>query len=218
MIYTVWADDLFMCAPFLVRMGDMTGDGKYYDEAVRQVILFNKYLFDEHTGLMWHCYYSDLGTVGGTYWGRCNGWMMYAMADVLEHLPEDHPGRDEVIELFRRQVHHIAQYQNQSGLWHQILHKPDSYLETSCTAMFTYSIALGIRKGWLDERYKSIAVAGWNGISTQIQKDGGVTNICTGTAVGNDIKFYYDRPAPYNDIHALGAIILAGIEMYRMEL
>lgn len=213
--YTVWADDLFMCGPFLVRMGNMTGDNKFYDEAIRQVILFNKYLFDERTGLMWHCYYSDLKKVAGTYWGRCNGWIMYATVDILQHLPEEYPGRDTLIRLLERQILNVAQYQHQSGLWHQVLHKPDSYLETSCTAMFTYSIALAVRKAWIDSRYLSIAQAGWCGIATQIQRDGGVTNICTGTPVGNDLKFYYDRPAPYNDIHALGAIILAGLEVFK---
>ncbi|MDR2621486.1 MAG: glycoside hydrolase family 88 protein [Dysgonamonadaceae bacterium] len=213
---TVWADDLYMSVPFLARMGVLTGKPEYFDEAVNQVILFNKHLFDERTGLMWHCYYDDVKANGGTFWGRCNGWMMMATADLLRLLPADHPRRSEVIALLQRQILNIAQYQSQTGLWHQILNKEDSYLETSCTAMFTYSVALAVNQGWIDKRYATIALAGWKGILTQITREGAVTNICEGTGIGNDIKFYYDRPAPYNDIHGLGTILLAGLEVAKL--
>jgi rhamnogalacturonyl hydrolase YesR len=214
---TVWADDLYMSVPFLARMGKLTGDKAYFDEAAKQVILFNKYLFDEKAGLMWHCYYGDLKVNGGTFWGRCNGWMMMATADLLRLLPQEHPQRTLIISLMTRQIRNFAQYQSASGMWHQVLNKEDSYLETSCTAMFTYAVALAINNGWLDKRYKTIALAGWKGIASQITKEGAVTNICMGTGIGDDIKFYYDRPAPYNDIHGLGAILLAGLEVYRLS-
>jgi rhamnogalacturonyl hydrolase YesR len=35
------------------------------------------------------------------------------------------------------------------GLWHQLLDKTDSYLETSASAMFTFTIARGVNRGWL---------------------------------------------------------------------
>jgi len=213
---TVWADDLYMSVPFLVRMAKLTGKNEYMEEAVKQVFLFNEHLFDERVGLMWHCYYDDLKANGGTYWGRCNGWMMVATVDLLSYLPDNHPQRGKIIELLQRQILNVAQYQSPTGLWHQVLNKEDSYLETSCTAMFTYSVAIAINKGWLAERYKTIAIAGWKGITTQITFEGAVTNICMGTGIGNDIKFYYDRPAPYNDIHGLGAIFLAGIEVSKL--
>lgn len=213
---TVWADDLYMSVPFLARMGKLTGDKAYFDEAARQVILFNKYLFDEKVGLMWHCYYGDLKVNGGTFWGRCNGWMMMATADLLRLMPQNHPQRDTIISLLTRQIRNTAQYQSPSGLWHQVLNKEDSYPETSCTAMFTYATALAVNNGWIDKRYKTIALAGWKGIASQITQEGAVTNICMGTGIGDDIKFYYDRPAPYNDIHGLGALFLAGIEIYKL--
>jgi len=211
---TVWADDLYMSVPFLARMGKLTGNIGYFDEAARQVALFHKHLFDERVGLMFHYFYDDLKTNGGTYWGRCNGWMMMATADLLRLMPQDHPRRNEVIELFKRQILNTMQYQSQTGMWHQILNREDSYLETSCTAMFTYSIALAVNNGWIDKRYRTVAIAGWKGILTQITSEGAVTNICAGTGYGgDDLKYYYDRPAPYNDIHGLGAIFLAGLEV-----
>jgi unsaturated rhamnogalacturonyl hydrolase len=213
---TVWADDLYMSVPFLVRMGNLTGDKKYFDEAVKQVVLFNNHLFIDNKGLMMHCYYGDLQTNGGSFWGRCNGWTMVAMADLLKLLPETHEQRDTVISLLTRNIQAVAQYQSQNGLWHQLLDKSDSYQETSCSAMFTYSVALAINQGWLDERYKNIALAGWEGIETQITGDGGINNICVGTGIGNELKFYYERPVAFNDIHGIGAVILAGIEVSKL--
>ena len=213
---TVWADDLYMSVPFLVRMYKLTGEKKYMDESINQVILFNKHLFDERVGLMWHCFYDDLKATGGTFWGRCNGWMMVATVDLLRYIPENHPQKEKILELLNRQILNIAQYQSQNGLWHQVLNKEESYLETSCTAMFTYSIAIAVNNGWIAERYKTIAFAGWRGITTQITSEGAVTNICMGTGIGDDITFYFDRPAPYNDIHGLGAVFLAGLEVAKL--
>ena len=213
---TVWADDLYMSVPFLARMWKLTGKIEYLDEAAKQVILFHKYLFDERVGLMWHCYYDDVKAHSGTFWGRCNGWMMMATADLLRFVPHNYPKRNEIISLLTRQILNMAQYQSQTGLWRQILNREDSYLETSCTAMFTYSIALAVNNSWIAERYKTIALDGWNGILTQITPEGAVTNICQGTPMRDNIKFYYDRPAPYNDIHGLGAIFLAGLEVAKL--
>lgn len=213
---TVWADDLYMSVPFLVRMTKITGKKKYMEEAIKQVIQFNKHLYDDKVGLMWHCFYDDINVNGGTYWGRCNGWMMVATVDLLRYIPDNHPKKEKILELLRRQVRNIAQYQSSAGLWHQILNKEDSYLETSCTAMFTYAVAISVNHGWIPKRYSTIAIAGWKGIESQITTEGAVTNICMGTGIGNDIKFYYDRPVPYNDIHGLGAIFLAGIEVLKL--
>ncbi|MFW5751728.1 MAG: glycoside hydrolase family 88/105 protein, partial [bacterium] len=144
---TLWGDDLYMSIVFLARMGDLTGEQKYFDDAVKQVINFTNYLFDPHTQLYYHCWYSDIEKNGVAHWGRCNGWVMLAQADLLEFLPEDHPQRDTLISIFSQQVLGISRYQSQSGLWHQVLNKTDSYLETSSTAMFTYSIAKAVNNG-----------------------------------------------------------------------
>lgn len=144
--------------------------------------------------------------------------MIVATADLLRFLPENHKDREKIIELLNRQVRGIAQYQSPGGLWHQVLHKPDSYLETSGSAMFTYSVALAINNGWVDERYKTIALRGWEGLETQITgKTSNVNNICLGTIIGNNIQYYYERPAETNDFHGMGIIILAGIEISKLE-
>jgi rhamnogalacturonyl hydrolase YesR len=214
---TVWLDDLYMSIPFLARYGKLTGDAKYFDFAAKQIKQFTKYLYDKNTGIYYHCYFSNTNENGVARWGRANGWSLMAQANLLDALPENHPERDTLLAIFRQQVIGLARYQSESGLWHQLLDKPDSYLETSCSAMFTYCIAKAVNKGWLDESFKTIALAGWEGIKSKIQDDGQVKDICVGTWIKNDLVFYYKRPTQLNDIHGLGAVILAGVEMLKMK-
>jgi unsaturated rhamnogalacturonyl hydrolase len=214
--WTLWADDLYMGLSFLARIAETTGDRKYYDDAARQVADFHKYLFDEQMGLMHHCWYSDNRQPGVAYWGRANGWAMLAQVELLDRLPADHPRRNELINLLQRHVLGIARYQGGEGLWHQLLDKSDSYLETSCTAMFTYAIARAVNKGYIAPRYASIALNGWMGVQSRIRDDGQIEGICAGTGTADDLIHYYHRPTPLNDIHGIGAVLLAGCEVLRL--
>jgi unsaturated rhamnogalacturonyl hydrolase len=215
---TLWADDLYMSVPFLARMGKFSGDKKYWDDAMLQVKNFTKYLWDENKELYWHCYYTDLERNGVAHWGRCNGWVMMAKVHLLNFLPEDYPAREDIIKDLERQILGIAKYQNEDGLWHQVLDKTDSYLESSCSAMFTYCIARAVNQKWIDDRYGSIAINGWEGLKeNKIQLDGQVKDICVGTGIEDNLVFYYERPARLNEKHGLGAVIDAGIEVIKLE-
>lgn len=213
---TLWLDDLYMSVPFLSRMGKLTGDRKYFDFAAKQIKQFNKYLYDPQARLYYHAYYADEKEPGVAHWGRANGWCIVAQVNLLEFLPKDHPDRPELLRILKQQITGLARYQSESGLWHQVLDRTDSYLETSCTAMFTYSIAKAVNEGWIEPRYKTIAEEGWKGIETMIAENGQVRNICMGTGTSTSMVHYYKRPTPLNDIHGLGAVLLAGIEVMKL--
>lgn len=214
---TLWADDLYMSVPFLARMGKLTGDNKYFDDAIKQVENFNKYLYDPTTGLFFHCWYSDVAMNGVARWGRCNGWIAMAQTQLLNNLPVNHPKRQELINLLLRQIVGYSRYQDISGLWHQVLDRPDSYLESSVTAMFTYAVARAVNEGWINKSYMTIAEDGWKGLSSKITPDGQIQDVCIGTNIGDNIRFYYERPKELNDTHATGAVLLAGTEMIRAK-
>ena len=217
--YALWADDLYMSVPFLARMGALTGDMKYFDDAAKQVIQFTNYLWDDRTGLYFHNWMSDDGKPGVAHWGRANGWVMMAQVELLKLLPKDHPKRQQLLEIFKRQIRNVARYQSKSGLWHQLLDKEDSYLETSCTAMFTYGTAWAVNEKILPERYITIAQQGWKAIVGKTDKDyrsSAVNDICIGTGIGNDLNHYYTRPKRANSV-GLGAVISAGVEIVRYD-
>lgn len=210
---TLWADDLYMSVPFLARMGKLTGDKKYFDDAIRQVENFTHYLYNERSGLYYHCYYTDIKQNGVAQWGRCNGWLALAQIELLNQLPTDHPKRAELLQLLQRQIVGFSRYQDISGLWHQLLDKPDSYLETSVTAMFVYAVARAVNQGWIPKTYIRIAENGWEGLANKIDSEGRIADVCIGTGTSENIRFYYKRPVELNDTHAIGAVLLAGDEL-----
>lgn len=214
---TIWADDLYMSVPFLARMGRVTGDEKYFDDAIRQVRNFNKHLYDSTNGLYFHCWYSDVRQNGVAHWLRCNGWLAVAQVELLKNLPSTHPARKELIGYLLRQIIGFSRFQDQSGLWHQIIDKPDSYLESSGTAMFIYSIAKAVNEHWIPASYKTIARQGWKGLTKQVLPDGRIENVCIGTGIEDDLSFYYNRPNVLNDFHVLGPVLLAATEMSKLK-
>lgn len=210
---TIWADDLYMSVPFLARMGKQTGDNKYFDFAIQQVESFNRYLYDSTTGLYFHCFYNDENMNGVAHWGRCNGWLALAQTELLNDLPAGHPKRPELLKFLLRQIVGLSRYQDTSGMWHQVLDKPDSYLESSATAMFVYTVAHAVNKGWISPSFITIAQNGWEGLGRKVTADGQVQDICIGTNIAEDIRFYYTRPRETNDTHGLGVFLMAGTEM-----
>lgn len=215
--WTLWTDDLYMSLSLLARMGELTGDARYFDDAARQVIGFNALAFDPVVGLMRHNWYSDPPAPGVAFWGRANGWALVAQVDLLDRLPSDHPARARLLMLLRRHVDGVARYQSPSGLWHQVLDHDDSYLETSASAMFAYTIARAVNGGYLPRSYATVAHRGWAGVLTRIRPDGQVEGVCTGTGVSDNLQDYYNRPAPLNDVHGLGTVLLAGTEMMKLR-
>ncbi len=213
----VWADDLYMSVIFLSKMGDLTGDIKYFNEAVKQIKKFKGYLMDDQSGLYNHAYFDDIQETNGAFWGRANGWVMMAQVELLSVLPENYSGREELLQILKKFIRGVARVQSSNGLWHQLLDKNDSFLESSCTAMFTYSIAKAVNNGWIDGVWSQVAWKGWRGLYSNITEDAQVKDICVGTHIEWNQSFYYHRPVSVNDTHGLASTILAGIEVVRMS-
>lgn len=214
---TVWADDLFMSVPFLLRMAEITENQKYYDDAAFQVVRFNELLFDESIGLYKHGWFENENKKSVAYWGRANGWIIWAATEALIHLPKDHKLYSKILRNYQSHVNGLVKQQSNTGMWHQVLNKKDSFKETSCSAMFTMGILRGIKHGWLDKSFTEYALKAWNEIKYNIKNDGTVIDICRGTGIGYDHDFYYKRKRFDNDPRGLGAVIQAALEVSEFE-
>ena len=215
---TLWADDLYMSVPFLSRLAVYTGKNKYFDDAINQVLNFDKYLWNEQNGLYFHCYYSDTEENGVAHWGRSNGWLVLSQLHLLERLPDGYQGKEKVRKNLEKQLIGLSRFQDQDGLWRQLLDKNDSYQETSASAMFVQGFAKAIREGWIDKRFASVALRGWEGLrKSMINEDGQVKDICVGTGISDDLIFYYNRAARPNEKHGVGSVIDAGIEVIKLK-
>lgn len=210
---TIWADDLFMGVAFLCRMGKMTGNTKYFDDAANQVLNYTKYLWHPEKQIYYHCYHTDTKEHGVAHWSRANGWILMAQADLLTMLPKDHPKRQALIENFKQQVSGVARYQGKNGLWYQVLDKTDSYEEITGTAMFVFGIARGVREGWIDKDFIYVAEQGLKGMMTKMTDEGDVTAICVGTGIMPSLSFYYNRKTQENAPMGEGSVLRALVEM-----
>jgi rhamnogalacturonyl hydrolase YesR len=211
---TLWLDDLFMSVPALAQMGKLTGEMKYFDDAVKQIKLFSERMFNEDKGLYMHGWVQAMEDKPEYHWARANGWAVMTMVELLEVLPVSHPGYDEVLKQLQAHIRGLSKYQDGTGFWHQLIDRNDSYLETSATAIYAYSIMRAINRGYIDKMaYSPMAILAWNAVSTMVNDQGQVEGTCVGTGMGFDPAFYYYRPVNKYAAHGYGPVLLAGAEM-----
>jgi len=211
---SLWLDDLYMSVPCLAQAGKLTGERRYYDDAAKQILQFASRMFVKERGLFMHAWVQEMNVHPAFHWARANGWAIMAMVELLEVLPEDHPDRAKILDLYRAHAAGLMATQGHAGLWHQLLDRRESYEETSASAMFVFGIARGINRGWLDPLAFGPTVSlGWNAVATKVNAAGQVEGTCVGTGVGWDPMFYLYRPVHLLAAHGYGPVFLAGAEM-----
>lgn len=218
---TMWADDLYMSVPFLSRYYKFTGDQKYADDAANQFFGFKKRLFMPEENIMSHVYDFKYDTKTNVPWGRGNGWIVFSMTELLEALPENHEKHDALIEMLNTLCGGYLALQDDEGMWHQVLNDHESYPETSCTSMFIYAFSRGIRFGWLKEpeKYVKAIYKAWKAITkTSVDAGGNVYGVCRGSEFSFIPDYYkYELSWNLNDTHGTGIVMLAGIEVIRLN-
>jgi rhamnogalacturonyl hydrolase YesR len=214
---TLWLDDLYMSVPALAQMGQLTGERRYYDDAVKQVLQFSRRMFNREQGLFMHGWVQGMEVHPEFRWARANGWALMTLVELLEVLPADHPDRAAILDLLRAHVRGLAARQSGSGFWHQLLDRPDSYLETSATAIYAFAMARAINRGWIDPvAYGPAALLAWHAVTAKVNAQGQVEGTCVGTGMGFEPAFYYHRPTSPFAAHGYGPVLLAGAEMIRL--
>lgn len=214
---TVWLDDMYMGIPALVFYGKISGKKMYYDETLMQMRAFKVKMWEEKEKLFRHGWVEEMDPHPFFPWGRANGWALLTMCEVLDQLPADFDDREIVLDLFRKHVEGLCAVQDKTGFWHQLLNRPDSYLETSATAIYAYCMAHAICEGWIDaEAYGSQTLLAWNAVATKVNGKGQVEGTCVGSGMGFDPAFYCYRPVHVMAAHGYGPVVWAGGEIIRM--
>lgn len=214
---TLWLDDLYMSLPALVQMGKLSGEKKYFDEALKQFQLFSGRMYNKENGLYMHGWVQDMNPHPQFHWARANGWALLTKIELLDAIPDGYAGRDQILAQLKTHIDALTALQHGTGFWHQLLDRNDSYLETSATAIYAYCIAHAVNKGWLDVKaYGPMALLAWNAISSKVNEKGQVEGTCVGTGMGFDPAFYYYRPVNNFAAHGYGPALLAGAEMIRL--
>lgn len=102
-----------------------------------------------------------------------------------------------------------------SGMWHQVLNRFDTYEETSCTAMFLYSMIRGVKLGILSkEKTAPVIRKAYQALCNQaIDEQGNIRGVCKGSGFSKDWRDYAKLGTVKNDDHGTG-IALAAISEY----
>ena len=212
---TMWLDDMYMSVPFLVRRYKITGDEKYLNDAVNQFVQYKKWLYMEDRNLMSHVYDLRHGIPTLVPWGRGNGWFIFSLTELLDALPKEHPKRAFLEDFFVTLAKGYLVHQSEDGRWHQVIDDYESYLETSCTAMFACSFMRGFKMGLLGDEYKKSAEKAVESIITNcVDEDGNLYGVCRGSEFSFSNDYYkYDLLPRDNDTHGIGIVLIAIYEV-----
>lgn len=236
--YQMWLDGVYMVEPFLAEYAHDFNEPHYFDEIAHQITLIYSKTVDTETGLLYHAWdeskeqkWADPQTGQSPhFWSRAMGWYLMAIVDVLDYFPEEHPQRQELIDILAKTSAALVKVQDpESACWYQVLDmggKEGNYLEGSGTAMYTYAFAKGVKNGYLDKKYLDIANKAFDGmLKTFIitDEDGlpSMIQICGSCGLGGNpyrdgsYEYYINEKIVKNDCKGVGPFILAAFTLDR---
>jgi unsaturated rhamnogalacturonyl hydrolase len=204
-----WIDDMYMIPIVQAQAFRVTKDMKYLDRAALAMASYLDRL-QQPNGLFYH------GTNAPFYWSRGNGWMAAGSAELLRDLPKNHKHYATIMAGYQKMMASLLKYQGDDGLWHQLIDHPESWSETSGTAMFAFGMVTGVKNGWLDEKtYGPAARKAWLGLVRKIDANGNVQDVCAGTDKGDTLEFYLNRPRLLGDLHAQSPVLWTASALMR---
>jgi unsaturated rhamnogalacturonyl hydrolase len=150
------------------------------------------------------------------FWGRGNGWVAAGMAELLRSLPANHPQRARIMDAYRKMMASLLKFQGKDGMWRQLLDHPESWPESSCTAMFTFAMITGVKNGWLSEKtYGRAARKGWLALVSYLDPNADLKNVCEGTNKKNDLSYYLTRARNTGDLHGQAPLLWCASALLR---
>jgi len=181
-LYNEMSDGVFMGCPILARAG-------YFDKSLAQLRYMQK-LCLRPDGLYRHSPLNDAA------WGRGNAFPALGLALALSAVPKDHPAFEPMLQAFQAHVKVLAGFQDEEGMWREVIDKPGVYSEFSATAMIGTAMLRGVRNGWLDAKtYQPKIDRAWRAILKRTSADGRLIDVCEGTGKQKSADDYLRRGA-----------------------
>jgi len=233
--YQMWLDGIYMGDVFATQYAAAFDRPALFAESIHQIKLIAQHTTDPNTGLLFHGWDESKNKVWadpktGTsheFWGRGIGWYLMALIDCLDYIPAGYPGRSDVVQIFQNVSKALMTYQDKkTGLWFQVVDKgnaPDNWVETSCSAMFSYAFAKGYRKGLLGKSYYDCASRAFASLlndhvyfdesgSLYLDQTVKVASLNPKLSTG-DYRYYVGLERRINDYKGLAALLYASMEV-----
>jgi rhamnogalacturonyl hydrolase YesR len=209
---TIWADDLYMSTPFLMRYSILKNDKSVLDDVINQFMCFKEYLYMPDKKLMSHVYNLNFNKQTEVPWGRGNGWVLFSLSELLQVMSVGHKDYAKIKEFFVELCEGFLGICDENGMCHQVLDDHESYAEASSTAMCAVAFSRGIMMGILPkEKYGTMAKKSVEALKEYcIDEDGNVYGVCIGSLYSFTREYYkYSLPWNKNDTHGTGIILMA---------
>jgi unsaturated rhamnogalacturonyl hydrolase len=188
-LHNEMSDSVFMGCPILAAAGKLARDRKYFEMALRHLKFMQK-LCLRPDGLYRH------SPLDAAAWGRGNAFPALGLALTLSRIPADDAAFPPILQAYRSHMNALAAYQDEDGMWRQVIDLPGSYPEFSATAMIATAMLRGIRRGWLDaSRYQPLVDKAWTAIKARISADGTLVDVCESTGKRASVDDYLNRLA-----------------------
>ncbi len=236
----IWLDGLYMAQPFYVMYANRFNKELIKNDIVKQFKNVFDIMYDKEKHLYYHGYDASKSIfwanpktgLSSSFWLRAIGWYTTSLIDCYD-LIEDKENKAVLKEIFIKTIDGILEYKDkEKNMFYQVVDKKDvegNYLESSGSAMISYSILKGARLHVLDEKYRQIGLQIFESIcDTYLTINDGVLNlggICLSAGLGPDknrkrdgsVSYYLSEPVVQNDAKGVGPLVMAFIEVLQAE-
>ena len=237
--HQVWLDGFYMALPFYAeytrRYGPKEQKDSLFADIVHQFTAGAENTFDPATGLFRHAwdesksmFWCDPQTgLSAHAWGRATGWYAIALVEVLDYLPEDHPGHAVLVEQLNYFLQVLPKWADpETGMWYQVLDCPEregNYQEATCSIMFIYAFLKGLRMGYIDRAHEDYILGLYPRFIDRFIRENAdgtisMTDCCAVGGLGGkqmrkgDFDYYLSEPIIENDCKGVGPFIWASLE------
>ena len=235
----VWLDGFYMALPFYAeytkRYAPKEQRDSLFADIAHQFTAGAKNTYDPATGLFRHAwdesrsmFWCDPETgLSEHAWGRATGWYAIALVEVLDYMPKDHPGHQELVDQLNYLLEVLPKWADpQTGMWYQVLDCPEregNYQEATCSIMFTYAFLKGLRRGYIDSSHEEYILGLYPKFIDRFIRENAdgtisMTDCCAVGGLGGkqmrkgDFEYYLSEPIIENDCKGVGPFIWASLE------
>jgi unsaturated rhamnogalacturonyl hydrolase len=143
-----WVDSFNCAVPYLAAAG-------CFSESVAQIDGLRRRLWNAGRNLYSHIWSDDANAlVNDEFWGVGNGWAAVGLARVIRRLPQGRNGeKQRLVGYVKALLDGALPYQRPDGLFHNVIDRPETFVETNFAQMLAYTIYHGMTEGWLSTQY-----------------------------------------------------------------
>jgi rhamnogalacturonyl hydrolase YesR len=169
----MWSDSFYTTPPFLAAAG-------HFDDAILQIEGLRKRLWSSENKLLSHIWDDGRREFRHqAFWGVGNGWAAAGITRVIAAAPAGREAERQRLSAFLKELlDGCLAHQRPDGLFHDIVDRPESFVETNLGQMLAFSIYTGASGGWLPASYVPAADRMRAAARAKVDRYGFVQGVC----------------------------------------